>query len=580
MEVCVIGAGPSGLTTIKQLKDEGHSVTCFEQNAGIGGIWHRSVNPTDDMNRMKVYDDLILTISMGMMAYSDFMVKGKRTFYNRTQYQQYLEAYADQYDLRKHIRLNSEVNEIKKTTSQKWLVKTTSDGQSREQLFDAVAVCNGPFHYPEMRTVPNLDKFSGKVIHSSLYRNNKQFAGKRVLVVGLAESGADILREISNVASETTLSIHSYTFLLPRIFSGKFPTDTLTTRFHHYEMYVRSQFRHYPYQAIFGKNLFSRFIFMTFAWFYAFVAATIQALSGKKEEDDNSSVNPLGQPAKPTKIDIDCELTKEHFATIDEWNRRSSNYEGTWSAKRIICKNVSFIPNIVNKKIMVNDAGIDRIDGNRVYFKNNETKEYDIIMLCTGFKKDFAALGQDLSVQDDNVRNLYKHAFHPDHGGRLAFIGFVRPLTGGIPIASEMQARYFAQLCSNKLKLPSNLHQVIREEKEWEDAMVFRSPRQDEAIPSQALFIDSIAKEVGCLMPIHQLIFKPRLLVKHWFGTYNQTSYRLVGPHKMPSAMKTLMGEKQGPLASLKPIMKFFILLISPSFVHPKYNENASNDTP
>jgi len=31
MKVCVIGAGSSGLTTIKKLLDEGHDVTCFEK---------------------------------------------------------------------------------------------------------------------------------------------------------------------------------------------------------------------------------------------------------------------------------------------------------------------------------------------------------------------------------------------------------------------------------------------------------------------------------------------------------------------------------------------------------------------
>ncbi|WP_443197803.1 NAD(P)-binding protein, partial [Pseudoalteromonas sp. GABNS16H] len=41
MKVCVIGAGPSGLTTIKQLLDENHDVTCFDANESVGGIWYR-----------------------------------------------------------------------------------------------------------------------------------------------------------------------------------------------------------------------------------------------------------------------------------------------------------------------------------------------------------------------------------------------------------------------------------------------------------------------------------------------------------------------------------------------------------
>lgn len=37
--VCVVGAGPCGLTTIKQLLDEGHEVVCFDKNPDLGGIW-------------------------------------------------------------------------------------------------------------------------------------------------------------------------------------------------------------------------------------------------------------------------------------------------------------------------------------------------------------------------------------------------------------------------------------------------------------------------------------------------------------------------------------------------------------
>jgi dimethylaniline monooxygenase (N-oxide forming) len=91
MKVCIIGTGPSGLTTIKQLLDEGHDVTCFEKNDDIGGIWFRNA---DDSDQMKVFDSLILTISMKLMSYSDFMVKD-RVFYTHKKYLRYLNDYAD-----------------------------------------------------------------------------------------------------------------------------------------------------------------------------------------------------------------------------------------------------------------------------------------------------------------------------------------------------------------------------------------------------------------------------------------------------------------------------------------------------
>ena len=52
MNVCVIGAGPSGLTTVKQLLDEGHAVQCYERGDDIGGIWQRSRDPEADAETM------------------------------------------------------------------------------------------------------------------------------------------------------------------------------------------------------------------------------------------------------------------------------------------------------------------------------------------------------------------------------------------------------------------------------------------------------------------------------------------------------------------------------------------------
>ena len=38
-KVAVVGAGLSGITTIKQLMDEGHEVMCYEKSEGFGGVF-------------------------------------------------------------------------------------------------------------------------------------------------------------------------------------------------------------------------------------------------------------------------------------------------------------------------------------------------------------------------------------------------------------------------------------------------------------------------------------------------------------------------------------------------------------
>ena len=111
MKVCVVGAGPCGLTTIKQLRDEGHDVVCFDKNTDFGGLWLRHEG---DGEQMKAYDNLMLTISMKLMAYSDHPFADGRVFYTRAQYLEYLREYAARFGLADSITFGSEVTDIRR----------------------------------------------------------------------------------------------------------------------------------------------------------------------------------------------------------------------------------------------------------------------------------------------------------------------------------------------------------------------------------------------------------------------------------------------------------------------------------
>lgn len=573
MNVCVIGAGPSGLTTVKQLLDEGHTVRCFERSSDVGGIWNRGADPDTDAGEMKVFDNLILTISIRLMSFSDYMVGPERVFYTHKQYRDYLGAYADHFDLRRHITFGARVEQVQKGEDGRWSVTFLTDGERHTAIFDAVAVCSGPFQAPDTTSVPDIDKFAGEVVHSAAYRNNGRFVGKRVMIVGLAESGADLAREVSDVASECTLSIRSYSFLLPRLHEGVHATDATDTRALVYDHFVRSV-PPPPTLALHGETSFQRALFQLVVWTLGLLLGPFEFLASRLNPRPvaHPERNGLGEAANPPKLDIGCEWTQEHIDAINEWNRRSHNYRSNWTQQIVFSKNVSFIPNLVNGKLKLNDSGVARIAGNRVTFQDGKEVDVDVILLCTGFKMDFSALGRDLAVKDNNVRNLYKHAFPPHHGGRLAFMGFVRPYTGGIPVVAEMQARYFALLCSGRHRLPDDVVARIEREKAWEDRVVALSPRRPETIPSRTLFVDAMAKEIGCLLPLSKLVLRPRLLIRHWFYPFNQACYRLTGPHSDPAyAEREMMSDQIGPWSMTLSAIILLPLQFLPRSVHPRY---------
>lgn len=570
MKVCVVGAGPCGLTTIKQLRDEGHEVVCFDKNADLGGIWLRHEG---DDGQTKAFDNLVLTISMKMMAYSDHPFKGGRIFYTRRQYFDYLKEYADRYGLEESIRFGSEVTDLTRVEDG-WVVSVRRDGSESEEQFDAVAVCSGPFKTPN-REIPGLKGFTGEIVHSAEYRNNERFAGKRVLIVGLAESGADIVHEVGEVAKSATLAIRSYTFLLPRVFDGTRTTDQGTVRAHLHEMLHRSTKQPYPFDAIWGKNPVSRGLFRATSVVYGFGTTALGAVRMLRDRllrrdpaAAEDGVNPMGEPIRPPKLDLGTPLNDENWNMMMEWNRRSHPDE-SWAQRGIFCKNVTFIPSIVSGKVALNDAGIERSEGNTVHFGDSTSGEFDAVVLCTGYSKKDISIG-DLRIEDGNVRNLYRHFLHPDHQGTAAFIGFVRPFSGGIPICAEMQARYFARACSGKQRIPANLDEVIRREKEWEEHWTELSPRHTEAIPSQALYLDALASEIGCQIPMWRMILNPKLFVRLWFGSFNQSCYRIVGPHNMGAeAREDLYSEPVGNLRFM--VYRMSLLQLMPSSVHPKH---------
>jgi hypothetical protein len=133
-----------------------------------------------------------------------------------------------------------------------------------------------------------------------------------------------------------------------------------------------------------------------------------------------------------------------------------------------------------------------------------------------------------------------------------------------------MQARYFAMLCSGKHRLPADVRERIDAEKAWEEAFTELSPSHTEAIPSQSLFQDGIAREIGALPSLWQIMRSPRLFARYWFYPANHAFYRLVGPHAQPDiARKELLGARRGQLTISGLTALFSALMLLPSKVHP-----------
>ncbi|KAH7660718.1 Flavin monooxygenase FMO protein [Dioscorea alata] len=216
--VCVIGAGPSGLVSARELKKEGHTVTVLEQNHEVGGQWLYDPNVEfEDPMRIhsSVYASLRLTSPREIMGFSDFPFiakKGRdmRRFPGHSELFLYLKDFCQWFGLREMIRFNTRVEYVG-MENMKWIVRSKEKKSEKiiEEIFDAVVVATGHYSKPRMPVIKGMNEWRRRQIHSHVYRVPDPFRNEVVVVVGNSLSGQDISMELVEIAKEVHISAKS-----------------------------------------------------------------------------------------------------------------------------------------------------------------------------------------------------------------------------------------------------------------------------------------------------------------------------------------------------------------------------------
>lgn len=219
--VCVIGAGASGLATIKNLREQGFAVDCYERETSVGGAWNWR------HDRSPVYANTYLISSRPLTEFPDFPMPDTWPDYpHHSQLLSYLERYAEHFGLGEHIWFGTEVVAVTPVGDGRWDVTTRSTGAGalRVQRYSAVVVANGHNWSPKPLVVEGYDSFRGQVIHASAYKDPAQLRGRRVLVVGGGNTGCDIAVEAAQQAGTVWHSTRRGYWYAPKYIFGR-PAD-------------------------------------------------------------------------------------------------------------------------------------------------------------------------------------------------------------------------------------------------------------------------------------------------------------------------------------------------------------------
>jgi Flavin-binding monooxygenase-like len=219
--VCVIGAGGSGLAAIKNLREHGFAVDCYERETSVGGAWNWR------HDRSPMYAGTHLISSRPLTEFPDFPMPDTWPDYpHHAQLLSYLERYTAHFGLAEHVWFGTEVVAVVPTGDGRWDVTTrsTGGGSARIQRYAAVVVANGHNWAPKLVAHEGVEGYRGQVIHASAYKDPAQLRGRKVLVVGGGNTGCDIAVEAAQQAATAWHSTRRGYWYAPKYVFGR-PAD-------------------------------------------------------------------------------------------------------------------------------------------------------------------------------------------------------------------------------------------------------------------------------------------------------------------------------------------------------------------
>ncbi|MFC7015149.1 flavin-containing monooxygenase [Streptomyces viridiviolaceus] len=220
MRACVIGAGLSGLAVAHVLKGRGIEFVCLEKAPDVGGVWRQP----QAGERGPGYLSLHLNTAKQLTGYADFPMPSSYPLYPRhSEVADYLRSFARWAGLLDHVELRTEVVSVRGDAEGMWTVVSRGpDGAVVSRRFEHVIVASGHHTEPALPDPlpPGSDAFAGTILHSLDYRDGSDFAGQRVVVVGLGASAVDIAADLSRHARQTVLSVRRGLHIVPKQLFG------------------------------------------------------------------------------------------------------------------------------------------------------------------------------------------------------------------------------------------------------------------------------------------------------------------------------------------------------------------------
>ena len=479
MNIAIIGAGFAGLSTAKVLKAFGHTVTLFEKESDVGGVWSAS----------RRYPGLTTQNVRSTYALSDFPYPDDYPEWpSGEQVQRYLDAYAQHFDLYKHLRLDTAVTStFLEKDSGRWAVKSTRAGTSTTETFDYLVVCNGIFSQPVVPKFEGAEAFvnrGGRILHSSEFHDVEEAKSKNVLIIGYGKSACDIAEAVCSVASSTVI--------VARQLIWKVPKKLLNILNYKYLLLTRL-----------GEGLFK---YKTLRGIEKFLHGTGQPLRNAMLAQVQWAI---AQQCRLKQLDL---LPEKSFETIARSTVSLSTdgfYKSVASGKLKVKKNTA-----VSRIIQTTGQSL-------VELETGELILADMIICGTGWTQSVPFFSKSLNQKIVDARGNFRlyRSIVPVDIPNLAFNGYHSSLFS--QLSCEMGALWIASLINRSIELPprASQNEIIDQRLDWMERFTEgKHAKGTNIIPFSLHHIDELLADMN-------ISLSPLVRLKQWLLPVNPNDF-------------------------------------------------------
>jgi len=416
--VLVIGAGLTGLLAAIKLKEAGYAFDVIEKNPEIGGTWWENTYPGCAVDTPSHFYSYSFALNPDWSHYTP----------NGPEFQRYLLAIAERYDLRRHVTFRTRVRACVFDEGKAcWRVTVEDATGTRVMEANAVINAHGPLNRWKLPNIKGLHTFSGALLHTAAWDHSVPLAGKRVAQIGTGASGVQVGTAIAGQVGHLTVLQRSRHWLMPNHYI-EVPEGVRWAQRNipHYAQWLR--FRSFWFAA---DGLFEN-IRIDPDWPHQ--ERSISAL--------NDGVREYCLQNYRTKLADRPDLMEKLVPDYPVFGKR-------------IVMDIGWLDTLCRDNVSLETAGIDRIEGSTLVLADGQRIDVDAIVCATGFEtRDMVG---DMEVVGRDGRNL-KREWQDDP---RAYLGVTIPgypnyfLTvgpnsapnhaGGQNITSESQVHYIVE---------------------------------------------------------------------------------------------------------------------------------------